>query len=130
MKLNYWIIVLVAHNTCLRENFIPKLPYNGRGGGGDREQDKGLPCVISKYTTSIKEYNIESNQLIITTSAFNKHSVFWDSDLGNVGHINVTLRCGFSPQAVPPFFHFAFLCSPHSVKDFSANTCTFLPWPV
>lgn len=52
----------------------------------DREWDKGLPCIISRYTNSIKKCNSESNWLLPRLHSIN---IFWESNVGNVGHINV-----------------------------------------
>lgn len=51
---------------------IPQLPYD-EVVVQEREWDKGLPCIIGRYTNSIKKFNSESNWLIITAFAFNEH---------------------------------------------------------
>lgn len=119
---------LCPQNLSLRTLHTQIARWWQEWGGGevvvrDRERvDKGPACVISRYTNSIEEYNmIDYNRVCIQQTFLRFWSRKW-------GHWNV-IKMGSSPLAVFPFDHFAFLCSPHSVKDCSANPFTFLPWP-
>lgn len=113
--MNYCILLFLPTKPVFKNTPHPDCHVGGRGGDSEwqGEWDKGLPCVILSSlcgcTASIKEVQPSESSCLIVTTAFN--NIFQDSDLENVGRINV-IKMWFLLSSSCPFFHFAFLSSP------------------
>lgn len=105
--MNYCILLFLPTKPVFKNTPHPDCHVGGRGGDSEwqGEWDKGLPCVILSSlcgcTASIKEVQPSESSCLIVTTAFN--NIFQDSDLENVGRINV-IKMWFLLSSSCPFF--------------------------
>lgn len=131
--MNYCILLFLPTKPVFKNTPHPDCHVGGRGGDSEwqGEWDKGLPCVILSSlcgcTASIKEVQPSESSCLIVTTAFN--NIFQDSDLENVGRINVikmwfllSSSCPFFPLCISLFSFWRGLAEGHTVS------LTLCPW--